>query len=111
VSVLKFPAGTPMTPRRFVGYWLNVWMRDEATESTIDVTEQELERVLPRLAALHPYMLLEAEDVALTRKRWTMDSAACARDMEAARRRDAGPQAAPPASPASTGPAPTRVPA
>jgi hypothetical protein len=96
-----------------VTYWLNLWMRAEEMESTIDVTEDELQRVLPRLAELHPYMLLEEKDVALTRKRWTSDSAACARDMEAARRAAApkAAPAAPPASHAATEPAPTRVPA
>lgn len=60
-----------------------VWLRDEVLDYTVDVTDGEVRRAMPLLAALHPSLVVD--DVALLRKRWSSDREECVREMAARR--------------------------
>jgi hypothetical protein len=98
-----------------VTHWITMWMRDEPFDKSLDnLSEDEAQRVVSLLEAQHPGIVVEDENVAVIRKRWSADHTVCTREMETARRRAVAEakeaaRAAQAAPPASADAAPTPV--
>jgi hypothetical protein len=69
-------SGTSVEPK----HTLNVWVRGEMAQDTLDLTTSEAKAVMQALARAMPWAVVE--DVSVFDKRWTADREACARDLD-----------------------------